>query len=290
MNQNSIEIVFAATGDYAPFVATAALSIIENTNERVNFHVLTENFKPEDENTIKDFFADYNNVSFEFIDVIEKLKIFADAQLCWFKSHIPYARILIPEILPQLSKAIYMDIDIICNCNIKELWDIDFQYQGKEYALAAMKGWRPCDNDIKNLAISPEHKYFNNGVLILNCDKWRKDKIAQALLKIAMEAKIKFKYPTQDVFNICFDNSNYIPFDNAYNYQPVYMKHIDDSKVKIVHYTMDKPWNDETCAFSNLFWTHARHTPYYEFFTNKLNKIMAAKKNLAAALRNKIKN
>jgi lipopolysaccharide biosynthesis glycosyltransferase len=289
MKQESIEIVFVATGNYAPFVATTALSIIENTNEQVNFHVLTENFKTEDEKTIQDFFISYQNASFEFIDVTEKLKIVEGAQLGWFKSYIPYARILIPEILLRLSKAIYMDVDIIVNCDIKELWNIDFRYQGKEYALAATKGWKPSDDDIKNLNISSEHKYFNNGLLILNCDKWREEKIADKLINIAKESKIKFRYPTQDLFNSYFDNNNYVPFDAIYNYQPAFFKKKEDYQPKIIHYTREKPWENEDCPFLDPFWKYARKTPYYEFFTCKLNKNILAKKNFAAGLRNKIR-
>jgi lipopolysaccharide biosynthesis glycosyltransferase len=31
---------------------------------------------------------------------------------------------LIPELFPKIDKAIYMDIDIIVNCDIKELWNL----------------------------------------------------------------------------------------------------------------------------------------------------------------------
>jgi lipopolysaccharide biosynthesis glycosyltransferase len=136
---SSIEICFAASGDYAPFVATTALSIIENTNESVNFHVLTENFEEKDKQILTDFIVgaalpSHCNVTIDFIDVSEKLQQFSGTQLCWFKSYIPYARILIPELFPKIDKAIYMDIDIIVNCDIRELWDIDFYSNRNEYA------------------------------------------------------------------------------------------------------------------------------------------------------------
>jgi lipopolysaccharide biosynthesis glycosyltransferase len=288
MNTNPIEIVFIATSNYAPFVATTALSIIENTKEQVNFHVLTENFKTEDKNTIKDFFISYQNVSFEFIDVTEKLKVLEGTQLCWFKSYLPSARILIPEILPQLPKAIYMEVDIIVNCDIKELWDIDFHYDGKEYALGAMKGWKPNDDDIKNLAISPKHKYFNSGILILNCDKWRTEKITDKLINRAKESKIKLRYPDQDLLNIYFDNNNYVPFDAIYNYQPAFSKENENFCPKMIHYTREKPWENEDCFFSELFWIYAKRTPYYAFFRHKLKRNMDAKRNFAAKLRAQI--
>jgi lipopolysaccharide biosynthesis glycosyltransferase len=270
MQKNAIEIFFVATGDYAPFVTTTALSIIENTKEQVNFHLLTENFKLQDKIKIKDFLKPFENASIEFTDVDEKLKTLDDVPLIWFKSAIPYARLLIPE-LTTASKAIYMDIDIIVNCNIKELWDIDFTINEKEYALAAaldaQKPTEELSEHIKNnLKLSPNHQYFNNGLLVMNCDKWREEKIAQKLLKISRESKITFLYPTQDVFNIYFDNNNYVPFDNSYNSMPFYIKPNDEYNPKCLHYVMLKPCLNCTSLKSEVFWKYARKTPYYEQF------------------------
>lgn len=34
-------------------------------------------------------------------------------------------RLMLPEVLPNLNKIIYLDADIFVNTDIKELWDID---------------------------------------------------------------------------------------------------------------------------------------------------------------------
>jgi lipopolysaccharide biosynthesis glycosyltransferase len=231
----------------------------------------------------------------DFFDVSEKLKLFESTQLVWFKSYIPYARVLIPELFPEIDKAIYMDIDIIVNCDIKELWNVDLSRhcgldaqspENREYALAAAEGYKD-DFAIEHYGISPNHKYFNNGLLVMNCQKWREEHIAEKLLKIAAESKFKFRYPTQDVFNIFFDHNNYLAFDWKYNYMPKYNKDIE--KPKIIHYCWDKPWENRDCGFSEYFWRIAEKTPYYEFFREKLRKNMAAKSNFAAELRKKIK-
>jgi lipopolysaccharide biosynthesis glycosyltransferase len=297
MKNEPIEIFFIATGNYAPFVATTALSIIENLSVEtrhatsLHFHVLTENFKEEDKRIIVGALRAtplHCNITMDFIDVSEQLKMFESAQLVWFKSYIPYARILIPELFPEINKAIYMDVDIIVNCDIAELWNIDFYNKDTEYALAAAEGYKE-NYAIENFGISPEHNYFNNGLLLLNCRKWREEMIAEKLLEIASESKFKFQYPTQDIFNIYFDNNNYVPFDAIYNYQPWFTKHIEESNAKLIHYTREKPWENENCPLSESFWKIAEKTPYYEFFIEKLKKNRIAKNNFAAELRSKIK-
>ncbi|MDR0811531.1 MAG: hypothetical protein LBN23_04575 [Paludibacter sp.] len=152
--------------------------------------------------------------------------------------------------------------------------------------LAAAAGYKD-HFAIENFGISPDHKYFCNGLLLLNCKKWREEHIAEKLLRIAAENKFQFRYPTQDVFNIVFDHNNYIVFDWKYNYMPKYHKDIE--KPKIIHYCWDKPWENRDCGCSEYFWRIAEKTPYYEFFREKLQKNMAAKSNFAAELRKKIK-
>ncbi|GHV57743.1 putative glycosyltransferase [Bacteroidia bacterium] len=263
-NRSPIEICFIATGDWAPFVTTVALSIVENTKEKVNFHVFTKNFGEKDIRIITDFLVGKRSgILIEFIDVKNNLKYCENVQLGWFKDNIPYARCLIPDLL-DIPKAIYMDVDIIVNCDMNELWNIDLE----EYPLAASKGWKDkCG--IEHYHLSPEHLYFNNGLLILNCKKWREENIAKQMLHIARETKIRFRYPTQDLFNIFFDNNNYKPFDDSYNYQPAYSG--KNFTPRIIHYTKDKPWEKENCFQGEYFWDYAKKTPYYSLLLQKMD-------------------
>jgi lipopolysaccharide biosynthesis glycosyltransferase len=202
--------------------------------------------------------------------------MFYGVQLGWHKSYITYARFLISE-LTHLSKVIYMDVDIIVNCDIKELWDIDFHCEGKEYAIAAIKGYK--NNENSRLNLSANHCYFNSGLLVVNCDKWRKDKIFQELLEIARHTLIKLKYADQDVLNIYFDN--YLPFDETYNSQPYFVKEEckETYNPKCYHFTQEKPWLKKDCFKNEIFWKYAEKTPYYEqLIYNINNKTVMEKK------------
>jgi lipopolysaccharide biosynthesis glycosyltransferase len=272
MNTNPIEIVFAATGDYAPFVATAALSIIEHTDKPVRFHVMVEKFDTEDKVIIQNFLSPFPNASIEFVDLDEQMNIFDGLQLCWFKSYIGYARILIPRLF-NFPKALYMDVDIIVQCDIKELWNNDFHHEGKEYAIAAIKGVVNSAYS-KRLGLSPEHLYFNNGILLLNCVKWQKDNIAQDILRMAKETKLKFICPDQDALNIFFDDNNYIPVSGPYNSSPENARDKSNFNPKIIHYETKKPWVDATYFKAEVFWEYAKKTPYYEHLLYKLENKM----------------
>jgi lipopolysaccharide biosynthesis glycosyltransferase len=162
-----------------------------------------------------------------------------------------------------------LDIDIIVQCDIKELWNIDFYYQGKEYALAANKGASlTCNYEhyerFKKLNLSPDHLYFNSGILVINCDKWRKDNIFRELLKVAKKIKFKLIAADQDILNIYFDCNNYVHFSGSYNNAPDYNEVCANYNPKILHYASTKPWIECNTFKSENFWAVARRTPYYE--------------------------
>ncbi|GHV57734.1 hypothetical protein FACS1894182_07400 [Bacteroidia bacterium] len=258
-NSHSIEICFASTGNYAPFVATTALSIIENTTEHINFHVLTENFKENDKNILIKFIQDKNH-SIDFIDISNELKVFQGMELSCWKSYIICARILIPQLFFNTSKAIYLDSDIIVDCDIKELWDVDL----KEFTIAAAQDYLTVkDTNIIDLHLSPEHIYFNSGVLLFDCNKFREKSVTQKIFKL-LQSNTHLKYPDQDILNICFDNNNYMPLDKTYNSLVFYNIYNQQNTPKIIHYVMAKPWVTKDCFYSEIFWHYAEQTPYYE--------------------------
>jgi lipopolysaccharide biosynthesis glycosyltransferase len=261
-----IKIVFVATGDYASLVATTALSVVENTQEQVLFYVLSLDFEEKDKTILRNFIASFENAAIDFFDIDEKIKVFDGVNVNRFNSTITYAKLLIPDIVSS-NKIIYLDTDIIVNCDIKELWNIDFYSEGKEYTLAA--GWDVFLNETsehtKNtLQLLPEHKYLNTGILVINANKWREEKITPKLVKIAKELKEKILYHEQDVLNLYFDGNNYLPLDERYNSMPYFVDKKEGYNPKCYHFSWKiKPWLCN-CFKSEIFWKYAHKTPYYE--------------------------
>lgn len=69
------------------------------------------------------------------------------------------ARIMLPELLPDLGKILYLDADILVDTDLKDLWKTDL----KQY-FAGM-----VDNDI---GMNSDKTYFNSGVILINAPKW----------------------------------------------------------------------------------------------------------------------
>ncbi|GHV57543.1 glucosyltransferase [Bacteroidia bacterium] len=265
MMNHPVEICYTITNSHAPFMVTSALSIVENTKEPVRFHVLTENLKETDQRIIIEFFASYPNVEFNFIQVSQELKKVEGLQLGWFQSYMPYARIFIPELLPDMGKCIYMDSDILVDCDIKELWSIGLESEDNDYALAAALD----ENVLKSPSFHPgrlnylsdSHHYFNNGLLIINCKKWRDEQIAGKLIDLAKATTIRFYLPTQDLFNLYFANSDFLLIPMEYNSMPCANEHTKNYTAKIYHFCGlgVLPFNNKF----EFFWSFFTKTPYY---------------------------
>lgn len=183
-----------------------------------------------------------------------------------------FFRLLIPELLPnQFDKAIYLDCDLVVNRDLEQLWQIDI---GENYVLAAQDIWIPYvskPNGLLNyqeLGISPDSKYFNAGVLVINLKKWRSEKISAKAIEYLKQNREYVRWHDQDVLNAllagqwgeldprwnCSPSSiySYSSWQESPFSEDVYNSLIGDPY--IIHFmSAQKPWT-------------SRHTPFKDYF------------------------
>jgi lipopolysaccharide biosynthesis glycosyltransferase len=97
-----------------------------------------------------------------------------------------YFKLLIADCLPtKIERAIWLDCDLLVNCDITELWDIDLHdlpvaaAQDRLVPLASSRGgirYRA------RLGISDDAKYFNAGVMLIDLARWRAARVAERTL------------------------------------------------------------------------------------------------------------
>ena len=270
----NIPIFLSSDNNYAPLVATTMASILSNTKSFIDFYVLDGGISPDNVEKIKSLKNTFDNFSIEFIkiDYEKYLKNFKEIGH-WNKS--VYARFLIPDLKTQISKAIYLDVDIIATGDIANLYNEDLE----EYALGAVcEQWAENGINIthkERLQISEPHNYFNSGVLILDCNKWRKNNVLDSLSQIAYDDADKIQMPDQDILNKYFDN-NYKILPKKYNYLTTnYYVYEKQSEYIIRHLTGNvRPWqlNPSTSSIvPNVadFWYYAKMTPFYDELLSK---------------------
>lgn len=265
---HKIPIFLSADNNYAPFVATTIASICDNTKSFCDFYILDGGITKENQDKICELKKQFDNFSIEFIDIDIK-KYFKDFKENMHFSKTMYSRFLIPDLKPDIDKAIYSDVDVIVLGDIAEMYNEDLG----EYALGAV--WEEINEFKRNikskqtLELSNNHKYFSSGNLLIDCKKWRENNVLANFIEIEKKYHAYLELPDQDILNKNFDN-NYKILSPRYCFCNSYDKFYNNTDVVIRHFEgLLKPWyiaqQDKDFELSNLFdfWEYAKMTEFY---------------------------
>lgn len=213
-------------GHYSVWVGTAMQSIIDHTDSKLCFHILhDETVSEENKRRLKqvanqkgDFIEFHEIDSAEFECIKNRTHGFTIGTMF---------RCMLPDLLPDLSKIVYLDADIFVNTDIKELWEFDIN----DYCLAAVVDEGVIKFHIPNILYKyPEidrNQYFNAGVLCMNLRKIKQRGNLKDLVVKFLVNNPEATYPDQDALNVLFHN-NILYLDSSWN-QFVY-SHREDNK------------------------------------------------------------
>lgn len=90
-------------------------------------------------------------------------------------------RLYLPELLLEIPKIIYLDVDVLANGDIRDLWNVDVE----EYAVAGrwdppLLGFKPVEEKLRKKCqpfweSMDWQSYINSGVLVLNLEKIKQE-------------------------------------------------------------------------------------------------------------------
>lgn len=175
----------------------------------------------------------------------------------YFYSIEAYSRLFIAFKLPEeVKKILYLDADMICTGDLKELYDVPLD--GKTWAAARDKGIGL--KYLEKLGLPNDYPYINSGVLLINAQKMRKNYTETDIVKLIRENYKILTYSDQDFINKFFAGDIKI-IDSKYNLLAKDEKYEDISeKPLIIHYAGSvKPWDEDVSRFDKEF-----IEPYYE--------------------------
>ncbi|ARV57710.1 glycosyl transferase [Nostocales cyanobacterium HT-58-2] len=187
-----IVLVCAADNNYAMPLAVTVRSVVANLkkNNKVALYVLDGGITEANKRRISKSLNE-EQVSISWVQpddtVLENLVLTRHLTLTC------YYRLLITELLPrEYHKAIYLDTDMVVTGDLAELWAIDM---GDNYALAVQDdvelyiGMSEGLRNYREMGISPDYKYFNSGLLVINLDKWRVEDIGSKVIQCIRQNK-----------------------------------------------------------------------------------------------------
>lgn len=269
--QKNIPVILASDDNYASFVATTIYSILENTSSFIDFYILDGGITNKSKKLIEQSLDMFKNYSITYFDMSKfDLSRFPNVK---HYSLNTFSRYFIPELVPDLKKVIYMDVDIIVKGDIKELYEENLD----KYAVGAvLENFYEGNYKYLKEKIYPQYqggeKYFNAGVLLLNVSQFRENNFSEKLIDLTIKLFNKLNCPDQDIFNIVFEN-NFKQLDYKYNYMPDYTelmkkKNIEVINPVILHYTGPKPWKAQSAGKED-FDRVLKQTKFYEIVRQK---------------------
>lgn len=161
------------------------------------------------------------------------------------------------------SKILYIDVDALVVSNIYELWNINID----NYYLAGVADSGMMRDGVVYLKfINSNIPYINSGVLLMNLDLIRKDKVDDKWLHMINTERLM--YPDQDALNSsCKDHIYLFPVEfNSSNSTELLE---DKSKIKIMHYTMAKTDWVRNHTYSELWYEYEDLYQKFKLNNNK---------------------
>lgn len=287
--EDNIAVVLSANNYYVPYVATVLSSILTNSSAKYNYDILLMNkdINPHEQKKLKSIIEDKSNFSLRFINVSRFEESFKSLFLRGHFTIETWFRLLLPEILPDYDKVLYLDSDLVVNADIAELYNTNID----KYLLAAChdadtaglyNGFEPKKKNYMDniLKIAKPYDYFQAGVILFNLAEFRKQLKTDETLKFA--ASYEWELLDQDVLNYLAQEKvkfvdmawnvmydwNYIRIKKIVSRAPKYLQDeymTAHANPKIIHYAgPDKPWNNPLADYAEAFWKYAKDSGYYE--------------------------
>ncbi len=258
----TVNLFFSCDDTYLPFLAVTLTSIRENRDKsrRYVVRILNTGLTPETRQRLQTLAEE--NFLLEPVDISLTVERFArQLHTRDYYSKSTYYRLFIPELFPELDKALYLDCDIVVTGDISRLFDrelgSDLVGAVPDSMVIAIKPLSQYAR--KRLQVRPEN-YFNAGVLLMNLEQMRKIRFTDTFLRLLQTVTFRVAQD-QDYLNVlCKGRVTYLGFE--WNTMP---GSIRTDAPRLIHYNLDcKPWQRDDVAYSDVFWHYAKRSGFYQ--------------------------
>lgn len=270
-----MNICFATDDNYVKTTAIAIMTVLlTNKDEEISFYILSQSLTEENKEILKTTVLRYSSKSHIQFCILTSSIIDKFSSTIKKEDHVSlaaYLRLFIPSLIPDnVQKILYLDGDIICVDSLRPLYETDL----KDYSIAAI--YDDITNKLETfvrLKYEKKNGYFNSGVMLLNLNYWRLNKIQEKVLDFMLKNKEICVWHDQDALNkilngtVKFTSIKYNVlerlFENENNYPTSFDTEIKEAVENpvIIHFaTNKKPWVYESkCPFTEVWLKLYKH-------------------------------
>ena len=232
-------------------------SILHYNNEVFTFHIIGKGFKHNDIKKIQKYARSCPVKYYDSSSIDESKFVLRNTDHVTIET---YYRFFIPYFLDSdINKCLYLDCDIICTNNFESIFEIDIDNYSNamvyDVTYSDIRKFNRLQYDLKN-------GYFNAGVILLNLEFWRKNKLQEQLIKYVSTYPERCWFHDQDAINfIC--QGTIFPIKVSYNVQRVFWRVFSWENPKgfpknllLSDYIERNKWNEIKEGCSNPIFVH----------------------------------
>lgn len=239
---NIIDIALAADGVYfcGLFVTACSIAKYVSKEARLRFNILDGGIADKDWMLLEDKVRGYHSrCEFNRISVNDELfRDYPD----WHGNKMAYARLMLPDALPNDDWCIYCDVDFLWMKDVAELWaERDEKYafigtrDGAKWTLDREKVWF----EKNGYPFDPE-TYFCSGLCFFNLKAFREQGLVRKMETI-LKSHPDIQYPDQAALNIAtYGQTKILPKCWQQFHQDIVPAMVDEGVV--IHYAGAIPW------------------------------------------------
>lgn len=209
-------VCLATDDNYAPLAAVSIVSLLENNKDanELEIFLLDSGISEKNKKKLQRIVNNYSR-KITFLDVTQEIIELQNKGVKAqgsYQSFAAYARFFAIDKLPTyVDKLLYIDCDT-CICeSLQELFNIELY----NCVIGAVIDILP-DFHKKAIGFKDLDLYFNSGVILFDCYKWREENILEQIQSHLCNVRSKYSFHDQDIINI-------ICKDKIYPLKPKYM-------------------------------------------------------------------
>lgn len=122
---DTIHVAYALNDNYTMYTCISMTSLLHNTKRNVQFHVLESRLSEENKQILRDIGLNYPHGTWTFyhVDIDESFVIDIDNNS--YLTPETYFRLLLPSLLADIDRVVWIDSDTIVEGDISELYNLD---------------------------------------------------------------------------------------------------------------------------------------------------------------------
>lgn len=200
-------IVYASDNKFAEILGVSMTSLYHNCKDfsEIYIYILDSGISPENKKKLLSLSIAYHRAPVQFIQAKNISQVLGFDVSQDRGSLSQYARLFISsDLAPDLKRVLYLDCDIIINQSLKELWCLDMQ--GK--TIAALKDAFSRQYR-KNINLQPTDIMFNSGVMLIDLERWKSQKVEERLLEFIRSKNGRIQQGDQGALNAVLSHDTY---------------------------------------------------------------------------------